>query len=145
MAKDFFADSEKQAIVAAIREAEKNTSGEIQVHIERRCKESIVLERATKVFSKLNMHLTRERNGVLFYLAIDDRKFAILGDSGINNKVSDNFWNDIKDQMEKHFRSGKFTDGLCEGIKSAGLQLKQHFPYKKDDVNELPDEISFGN
>lgn len=145
MANDFFTDSQKKLIVEAIREAELNTSGEIQVHIEKRCKDNIVLDRAAKVFSNLNMHRTKLRNGVLFYLAIEDKKFAILGDQGINNKVADNFWNAIKDNMEKHFRAGQFTEGLCEGIKHAGIQLKQNFPISKDDKNELPDDISFGS
>ncbi|MEZ5196516.1 MAG: TPM domain-containing protein [Bacteroidales bacterium] len=90
------------------------------------------------------MHETEQRNGVLFYLALKNRKFAILGDVGINSVVPDNFWDDIRDKMLDHFRENEFVDGLIEGIMMAGQQLKEHFPYQRDDVNELPDDISFG-
>jgi uncharacterized membrane protein len=143
MAKAFFSKEQQELIVSAIREAEKNTSGEIQVHIEESCKGE-VLDRAAVIFAKLKMHLTKERNGVLFYLAVKDHKFAILGDSGIHNVVPDNFWEYIKEIMQERFRNGQFTEGLCEGIRKAGMQLQVHFPYKRDDKNELPDEISFG-
>jgi uncharacterized membrane protein len=143
MAKSFFSEQEQAAIVAAIKEAEKNTSGEVQVHLENHCKDD-VLDRAADVFRILKMHETKLRNGVLFYLAIKDKKFAILGDAGINSKVPENFWNDIKSMMQTKFREGKFTEGLCQGIIQAGQQLKVHFPYLKDDVNELSDDISFG-
>lgn len=89
------------------------------------------------------MHKTAARNGILFYLAVKHRKFAILGDSGIHAKVPEGFWDDIKEMMEKKFREGKFTEGLSEGIIHAGKQLRKNFPHMKDDVNELPDEISF--
>jgi uncharacterized membrane protein len=91
------------------------------------------------------MHKTKLRNGVLFYLAVKDRKFAILGDAGINAKVPEGFWDNIKDTMLNHFKNGEFARGLSEGIKMTGEQLKKHFPWKSDDVNELSDEISFGN
>ncbi|MBO9701910.1 MAG: TPM domain-containing protein [Sporocytophaga sp.] len=143
MAKSFFSEQEQAAIVSAIKEAEKNTSGEIQVHLESHCKED-VLDRAVDVFKILKMHETKLRNGVLFYLAIKDKKFAILGDAGINSKVSDHFWDDIKVMMQANFKEGKFTEGLCQGIIKAGEQLKTHFPYSKDDINELSDDISFG-
>jgi uncharacterized membrane protein len=144
MAKEFFNDQQQKTIVAAIKEAEKNTSGEIKVHIEKRCS-GHVLDRAATVFSMLNMHKTKLRNGVLFYLAVEDHKFAILGDSGINTKVPANFWDSIKEAMQTDFRQGKFTEGLSGGIKTAGEQLKSHFPYQKDDVNEISDDISFSN
>jgi uncharacterized membrane protein len=89
------------------------------------------------------MHKTAERNGVLFYLAVNDRKFAVLGDSGINAKVPEDFWDQVKELLQKNFREGKFTEGLAEGIMQAGEHLKVHFPHRKDDVNELPDDISF--
>lgn len=143
MAKNSFTEEEKNRIVKAVIDAEKNTSGEIQVHIEKHCKED-VLERATTVFSILKMHKTKLRNGVLFYLALEDHKFAILGDAGINSVVPDNFWDEIKDHLTSRFKEGKLTEGLCEGISMAGKQLKDHFPIQKDDINELPDEISFG-
>jgi uncharacterized membrane protein len=89
------------------------------------------------------MHKTADRNGVLFYLAITDRKFAIIGDAGINSKVPAGFWDDVKELLQREFREGKFTEGLSEGIVLAGSHLKNHFPISKDDVNELSDEISF--
>jgi uncharacterized membrane protein len=90
------------------------------------------------------MHKTEQRNGVLFYLAIKDRKFAILGDGGINAVTPDDFWDRIKEKMLSLFTEGRFAEGLREGILMAGEQLKKHFPYEKGDVNELSDEISFG-
>ena len=140
----FFTSEQKDQITSAVREAELNTSGEIMVHIERKCKGE-ALDRAAYLFGRLNMHKTRERNGVLFYLAIDDHKFAILGDAGINAVTPDDFWAVISSRMEELFRQGEFTQGLATGITMAGEQLREHFPYRDDDVNELPDEISFGN
>ena len=139
----FFTKDEKNAITEAIAEAELNTSGEIRIHIEGKCK-SELLDRAAYIFGKLAMHKTEKRNGVLFYLAISDRKFAILGDAGINKVTTDDFWDNIKEKMAGHFSEEKFADGLIEGIKMAGEQLKSHFPYQEDDINELPDDISFG-
>ncbi|CAN5153833.1 TPM domain-containing protein [soil metagenome] len=143
MAEESFTEEQRNNIVKAVVEAEKNTSGEIQVHIEKYCKEN-VLDRAAKVFSILKMHKTKLRNGVLFYLALDDHKFAILGDAGINNVVPDDFWDDIKEHMAAQFKEGNITEGIIEGVKMAGNQLKQHFPVLKNDINELPDDISFG-
>jgi uncharacterized membrane protein len=128
----------------AISEAEKATSGEIRVHIETTCKGN-VLDRSAWLFNKLGMAKTAEHNGVLFYLAVNDRKFAIIGDSGINSVVPPGLWDEIRDHMEKRFRDGMFTEGLSEGIIMAGNQLKEKFPYSSDDVNELPDTISFDN
>ena len=102
-----------------------------------------VLDRASWVFNKLGMQKTAERNGVLFYLAVQKREFAIIGDAGIHAKVPEGFWNMISEKMTALFREGKFTEGLSEGILMAGKQLKNHFPYQQDDINELPDEISF--
>ena len=145
MASNLFSSEQKSQIVAAIKEAETQTSGEIQVHIESRCKGS-VLDRAAAVFKTLKMYQTKERNGVLVYLAVVDHKFAILGDAGINAKVPSDFWESTKDLMASHFRQGKFTEGLIEGIHHAGDQLKTHFPYDhRDDQNELSNEVSFGN
>lgn len=141
-AASFFTKEQQSEILVAVKEAEKSTSGEIRVHIETECSED-VLDRAAWVFRKLNMHNTAERTGVLFYLAVRDHKFAIIGDTGINAKVPEGFWNEIKDLMETSFRESRFTDGLKEGILLAGSQLKAHFPYLRDDINELPDEISF--
>jgi uncharacterized membrane protein len=141
-ASSFFTTEQQEKILASVREAEKATSGEIRVHIETSFKGD-VLDRAAWVFGKLGMHKTALRNGILFYLAVADRKFAIIGDVGINTKVPDGFWNKISELMQKNFKEAKFTEGLSEGIILAGEQLKTHFSHRKDDVNELPDEISF--
>lgn len=137
----FFTADQEESIVAAIREAEKNTSGEIRVHIEQRCKGD-AFKRATQVFHALRMDATKLHNGVLFYIATQDHKFAIIGDSGINQKVPAGYWESIRDSMQNKFRQGLFTDGLTEGIVATGVMLKQFFPYQKDDANELPDGIS---
>jgi len=143
-ASTFFSVEQQAQIIAAVREAENQTSGEIRVHIESTCPDD-VLDRASWIFKKLGMHKTAERNGVLFYLAVTDRKFAIIGDAGINAKVPAGFWDYIKELLRNEFVAGRFTEGLSEGIKLAGMQLKSHFPHKRDDVNELSDEISFDN
>ncbi len=140
--ENFFTDAEKKQLTDAIAQAEMNTSGEIRLHMEGHCKID-VLDRAAYVFEKLKMHETAQRNGVLFYLALHDRKFAILGDAGINKVVPVNFWDEIKETMLAFFKEGKFTEGLSKGIVMAGEQLKANFPYQKNDVNELSDEISF--
>lgn len=141
-ASSFFTKEQQAKILAAVKEAEKETSGEIRVHIESSLKGD-VLDRAAWLFKKLGMDKTAARNGVLFYLALKDRKFAILGDAGINSKVQTGFWDKISDFLRENFKEGKFTEGLSQGIIMAGEQLKTHFPYKEDDINELPDEISF--
>lgn len=140
---NFFTTEQKNQITNAIKQAEGNTSGEIRVHIEKNCSIE-VLDRAAEVFSKLQMHKTALRNGVLFYVALDDHKFAIIGDAGINAKVPEGFWNEINDKVLEKFKENNYCDGLSEGIIMAGDQLKKHFPYQKDDTNELSDEISFG-
>ena len=143
-ARNFFSLQEKDDIRQSIEQAELNTSGEIRVHIEDECDED-VLDRASFIFGKLKMDKTEQRNGVLFYLALASKKFAILGDKGINAVVPENFWNKIKDEMAEHFQQGEFAKGLATGIEKSGQSLKSHFPWQKDDVNELPDDISFGN
>lgn len=139
----YFKEEDKLQITNAIRVAETNTSGEIRVHVEKFCKGN-VLDRAAYIFEKLEMHKTKLRNGVLFYVAVEDRKFAILGDAGINMKVPENFWEGITVNVISKFKEGRFAEGISNGIIKAGEQLKQHFPYQSDDVNELSDEISFG-
>jgi uncharacterized membrane protein len=141
--EDLFTKEQKNAITEAIKNAELNTSGEIRVHIEKRCK-SDVLDRAAYLFKKLKMHKTELRNGVLFYLAVKDRKFAIIGDVGINTKVPEGFWDEIKETMRSYFKEEKFAEGLETGITMAGEKLKEHFPYQSDDVNELSNDISYG-
>ena len=143
-AKDFFSGEQRDDIKQAIMNAELDTSGEIRVHIDSKCKGE-VMDRAFEVFKKLKMHDTGLRNGVLFYLAVKNRKFAIIGDKGINEVVPEDFWEELKSDMLDAFRKGNFTDGLIDGITRTGTHLKQHFPYKTDDVNELSDEISFEN
>lgn len=142
-AKSFFTKQQKEDIKQAILNAELDTSGEIRVHIENNCNGD-VKDRAAYIFNKLRIHKTELRNGVLFYLAIKNRKFAILGDQGINLVVTENFWDKIKNSMMDHFRENEFTEGLIGGINCTGIQLKKHFPYQTDDINELSDEISFG-
>lgn len=142
-AKNFFTKEQKKEIIHAIMNAELDTSGEIKVHIENNCEED-VLDKAAHWFGKLKMHKTELRNGVLFYLAIRSKKFAILGDVGINQAVPENFWDEVKTLMGEKFEEGKFSEGLAEGIAKAGCLLKKHFPHHSDDVNELSDEISFG-
>ena len=142
-AADFFSDAQKKDIVEAIKTAELNTSGEVRVHIESNCKGD-VLDRAAEVFAKLEMHKTALRNGVLIYLAIETRTFAIIGDTGINQVVPTGFWDSTKDMMISHFKTGDYAQGLIQGILKAGEQLKAHFEYQDDDINELPDDISFG-
>jgi uncharacterized membrane protein len=141
-ASTFFSKEQQAQILASVKEAEKATSGEIRVHIESSLKVD-VLDRAAWLFKKLAMDKTAERNGVLFYLAVTDRKFAILGDAGINSKVPAGFWDEISELLKNNFREGKFAEGLSEGIIMAGNQLKKYFPCCEDDVNELPDDISF--
>ena len=142
-AANFFSKEEKEVIKSAVKEAELNTSGEIRVHIDNHCKEE-VMDRAAWWFGKLEIQKTAQRNGVLFYLAVKDHKFAILGDGGINAVTQDDFWDQIKEKMLASFMEGEFANGLKEGILMAGEALKSHFPYQDDDINELSDEISFG-
>jgi uncharacterized membrane protein len=143
MAKHLFSEEQEADIVSAIKEAELNTSGEIRVHLEKSCPED-VMDRAAFIFEKLKIHKTELRNGVLFYQAVKDHKYAILGDAGLNAKVPEGFWDEIKDLMLDHFRKEDFSGGLVQGILKSGDQLKVHFPYQTDDINELPDDISFG-
>lgn len=135
---------EDRRIVEAIKQAELNTSGEIKVHIENRCLGKVE-ERSLYIFNRLKMHETAQRNGVLIYLAVKDKKFAILGDEGINKMVGDNFWNDVRDLMAAEFKQGRFAEGLEQGILRCGEKLKTYFPYQTDDINEIPDEISYEN
>jgi len=141
MRSKFFTEAEQKVIVEAVKKAELNTSGEIRVHLAKHCSDD-AYKKAIEVFARLNMHQTRLRNGVLFYLATEDRKFAVVGDEGIHSVVPDNFWDSIGKILSSHFKEGKFTEGLEKGILKTGEQLKAYFPYQQDDVNELPDEIS---
>lgn len=142
-AADKFTEKDRQLIVAAIEEAELATSGEIRLFVEDDCGDH-VLDRAAFMFHQLKMDNTKERNGVLFYLALDARQFAILGDKGINEKVGNDFWHEIKSVMQNHFTEGAFAIGLTKGIKMAGDALAKHFPYHESDRNELTNDIVFG-
>lgn len=139
--EDFLSSKEEQEIVKAIRVAEKNTSGEIRVHIESNPQKDL-MNRAKEVFCLLKMEKTEQRNGVLIYVAVRSKQFAILGDEGIHTKVTDNFWNAEKQLAFFYFSKEKYKKGLVEVIKKVGEKLKVHFPYQKEDVNELSDEIS---
>ena len=138
----FISKSEKREIINSIREAEKNTSGEVRVHFENQC-EKDPYQRAVEVFNLLNMHSTLLSNAVLVYIAIKDRKFAIIGDSGINNSVPKDFWESIKDGMNQHFTKNEICKGICLAVVETGRKLKEYYPFKSDDINELDDEISY--
>ncbi|GFZ79442.1 hypothetical protein GCM10011531_06560 [Aquaticitalea lipolytica] len=141
--EDFLTAQEEQEIIAAIRKAEQRTSGEIRIHIEKTSKIDAI-DRAMDVFHLLKMDNTKLQNGVLIYVAVEDRNFVIFGDKGINDAVESNFWDSTKDVMQKHFKSGNFKQGLIEGVLKAGEQLEKHFPWQHNDTNELPNEISKG-
>lgn len=141
--EEFLTPDEEKQVVEAIRTAEKNTSGEIRVHIEKTSKLD-VYERALEVFHMLKMDNTKLQNGVLIYVAVEDRNFVIFGDEGINNVIDDDFWESTKNIMQGHFKRGHFKQGLVDGILKAGKQLETYFPWQTDDTNELPDDISKG-
>ena len=139
--KKFFSEKEEQQIVSAIKSAEKNTSGEIRLHLEKKVKGNI-FEFTKKKFEQLKMTHTKERNSCLILLDLTNRKFTVVGDKGINDKVGIDFWNEAAEDMRKHFAEDKFADGISSAILNIGKKLKEFFPYQKDDINELPDEIS---
>lgn len=138
----FFSRKEKKQILAAVREAEKNTSGEIRVHLEYHAREP-VYGHAQKVFNRIGMTKTTQRNGVLIFLATGNKKFAVLGDVGINERVPEGFWNDVVRIMQEHFKQDKFAEGISEAVFRIGEKLKVFFPYQADDKNELSDGISY--
>jgi uncharacterized membrane protein len=139
----FLTNTEEKEVVEAIRLAEKNTSGEIRVHIE---KETAIapLERAMAVFHELKMMETKDLNGVIIYVAVKSRQFAIYGDKGINDVVESDFWDCTKDIMKSHFAKGENKLALVNGIHRAGEKLKAFFPFEDDDTDELSNEISKG-
>lgn len=138
-----FSKQQQDQIIAAIKSAETKSSAEIRVHIENRCKGD-VLDRAVEVFSQLKMNETALRNGVLIYVAVKDRKTAIIGDLNINKYVEKGFWDKSYSEMKACFSKEDFTGGICKAVGMLEVELKEHFPYQSDDVNELSDEISFG-
>lgn len=139
--EEFLSSKEEQEIVGAIRTAELNTSGEIRVHIERQT-DAPALERAKELFHLLKMDNTKEENGVLIYIAVDDHQLAICGDRGIHAKVPAYFWESTKDKMIQFFKKGDFKEGIIEGITCTGEKLSAFFPWKHGDENELPNEIT---
>ncbi|MEM9142051.1 MAG: TPM domain-containing protein [Bacteroidota bacterium] len=141
--EDFLTAKEEREIVAAIREAEKDTSGEIRVHLEAHTTKNY-LERAKEIFYRLKMDNTKQANGVLIYIAVQDRNFAIYGDQSIHQVVPEGFWHSTRDTIQAAFKQGDFKQGIINGIRQAGKELKTHFPYQRGDVNELSDEISKG-
>lgn len=141
--ENFLTSNEEAEIVEAIRQAEGNTSGEIRVHLESHASID-VFDRAVEVFDFLHMNNTKRSNGVLIYVAVEDRELVIMGDKGINDIVGPMFWESTKNTIVDHFKEGNMSQGLVDGILSAGQQLKKHFPYKKGDANELPNDISVG-
>ncbi len=141
--EDFLSASDEHEIVEAILMAEKNTSGEIRVHIESHTRLNHY-DRAREVFHLLKMDNTKEENGVLLYVAVNDKKFSICGDKGIDKVVPENFWEATKDIIQSHFKEGNFKDGILEGVLKAGTELEKHFPWKHGDTNELSNEISKG-
>lgn len=143
VAHQSFTPEQRDQILASIKQAEQRTSGEIRLFIENKCSEN-ALDRAAFIFKELNMHQTNDRNGVLVYLALTSHKFAIIGDAGINSKVPEDFWVTIKTEMQLHFAAGDFVTGLSKGVGMIGEALRKNFPYMKDDKNELPDDIVFG-
>lgn len=140
---DLCSKSSQKRITDAIKEAELNTSGEIRVHIESVCKGDPCI-RAAYIFTKLKMHDTVNRNAVLVYLAYTSHHFAIIGDSGINERTGAGFWNEVKEEMGAAFTQDDYLGGICKAVLAVGIKLKTFFPYQKDDVNEQSDEVSFG-
>jgi len=141
--EQFLTTTEETEIVEAIRRAEGKTSGEIRVHIEQQC-ESDVYEHALEVFHFLKMDNTAQCNGVLIYVAVDNKTFVILGDQGINNIVGADFWNTTRDKIATQFKSGNFKQGIIDGITEAGQALSKHFPWHQNDKDELDNTISKG-
>ena len=141
--EDFLTADQQKTVVDAVRIAERGTSGEIRIHIDGECTGD-PMKRAEEVFNKLRMDETKLRNGVLIYVACNSKVFAIIGDKGINDAVPEHFWKDVTEVMGNDFRKGLFAEGLVHAVLQAGEKLRDFFPYQTDDVNEQPDEISFG-
>ncbi len=140
-----FSQEEQQLVVAAIQAAEHQTSGEVRVYIESKCRFMDALDRAHEVFGELKMYATEQRNGVLIYVALKDKQLAVYGDEGIHQKVGDAFWNEAVKNMLAHFNKENYAQGIASMVAEVGEALKQHFPYDAaTDKNELPDDIVFG-
>ena len=139
--KRFFTGEEEARIIQAIKEAEKATSGEIRVHLVKEVRGDPFKD-AVKIFNRLKMYKTRERNGCLILIGLKNKRIAVVGDKGIHDKVGDGFWDDVISLLINRFKNEEYTKGLVEAILKIGEKLKVYFPYTLDDVNELPDEIS---
>jgi uncharacterized membrane protein len=137
----FFSEEEQRAIQRAIENAESGTSGEIRVHLDRRCAGDPVAA-ARAWFDKLGMRATAQRNGVLLYLAIADRKFALYGDKGVDGVLPEGTWERLRDAMVAEFAKGRFVEGIEGAVAAIGEALKTHFPRADDDKDELTDELS---
>lgn len=142
---DLMHSIDTDAIEAAIARAEKNCSGEIRVHIETTIGSREIRTVGERTFERLGMTKTDQRNGVLIFLAAEEQQFVILGDEGIHERVGTEFWEQVAAEMTDHFRHGRFTEGLVAAIGEAGERLSEHFPYHREDVNELTNEVSFGS
>ena len=142
--RSLLSEEQEQALIDAISQAELHTSGEIRIHLEKSTGNSSAEQRAKQWFGKLEMHKTAEKNGVLFYLAIQDRQLALWAGEGINEKVPADFWQEIIDLMISEFKEGHFSEGLIDGVEKTGKALGEFFPRKDDDVDELSNEISKG-
>jgi uncharacterized membrane protein len=143
-AEDYFAPHEKQVIVAAIKQAEKQTSGEIRVFIESKCLYVNAIDRAKELFDELDMYKTANKNAVIVYVALKHRQLAIFADDGIYEKTGKKFWQHQLQLMLQHFGQEDFVEGIAGIVKEIGNALQTHFPYQKNDVNELLDDIVFG-
>lgn len=142
MAK-FLDRDQEETLVSAIQEAEKQTSGEIRLHIEKTCSEEDPLNRAQEVFASLEMHETEQNNGILIYVSWKDHKIAIWGGQGIHEKVGQDFWNDELNLLIEYFKKEEYVEGLRTVILQIGDKLKEFYPYQSDDRNELSDDISY--
>lgn len=141
-AQDFFSQQEQKLIVEAIQDVELKTSSEVRLHIDTETKYK-ALDRAAYLFKQLDMHKTEARNGVLLYMAVKNRYFAIIGDAGINYHVKDSFWEKCSSEVLEEFKKGDFCKGITNCLLKVGKELQEHFPYQEGDKNELPDELSF--
>jgi uncharacterized membrane protein len=145
-ARTLFSDADLEAIAAAVHEAERHTSGEIRVHLERRLPRAMdVLARAAQVFKHLEMHATADRNAVLLYFAVEDRKLAIVGDRGVHDRVGEAYWPRVRDAMVERLRAGAPRDAVVHAVTDVGLVLQKFFPRRPGDRNELSDDVSLGD
>lgn len=141
--RKFFSKAEEERIIGAIKEAERSTSGEIRFYVESRC-EGDAYEKAVEIFHHMQLHEKNHRNGVLIYIAIKDKKFAIVGDEGIHTKVTDVFWEGVRSSMIELFKQDKLVEGICEAIKQVGEKLKESFPFDPNDTKGYTDKINHG-